>query len=146
MTPEGAWATYFLDNHHIPRHLSRWIECSLCDNPVGIAKAAATILLTVRGTPVLYYGQEIGMVNHENIPTEKMRDRVTIEQKGVSASRDGIRTPMQWDDSIHAGFSFGKDVEPWLPVNDNYKQVNVAREFQDRDSILNFYRTHLGSL
>ena len=140
MTPEGAWAVYFLDNHDIPRHLSRWVECSLCDNPVGIAKAAATILMTVRGTPVLYYGQEIGMVDHENIPSEKMRDRVTIDQQGESASRDGIRTPMQWNDSVNAGFSLGKDVEPWLPVNENYQEINVKTEFEDSDSILNFYK------
>ena len=140
MTPKGAWAVYFLDNHDIPRHLSRWVDCSLCDNPVGIAKAAATILMTVKGTPVLYYGQEIGMTNHENIPSEKMRDRVTIDQEGESASRDGIRTPMQWNDSVGAGFSFGKDVEPWLPVNENYQERNVEREFDDPDSILNFYK------
>ncbi len=54
MTPDDAWSVYFLDNHDLSRHLSRWVDCSLCDNPVGIAKAAATILLTVKGTPVLY--------------------------------------------------------------------------------------------
>ena len=140
MTPDDAWSVYFLDNHDIPRHLSRWVDCSLCDNPVGIAKAAATILLTVKGTPVLYYGQEIGMVDHEDIPTDKLRDRATIAHEGESASRDKIRTPMQWDDSVHAGFSFGKDVEPWLPVNNNYTKVNVAKEFEDKDSILNFYK------
>ena len=140
MTPDDAWSVYFLDNHDLSRHLSRWVDCSLCDNPVGIAKAAATILLTVKGTPVLYYGQEIGMVDYENIPSEKLRDRVTIAHEGESASRDGARTPMQWNDSVHAGFSFGKDVEPWLPVNDNYQEVNVATEFADQDSILNFYK------
>ena len=140
MTPDDAWSVYFLDNHDLSRHLSRWVDCSLCDNPVGIAKAAATILLTVRGTPVLYYGQEIGMVDKEDIPSEKLRDRATIVHEGESASRDKARTPMQWDDSVHAGFSFGKNVEPWLPVNDNYKEVNVAAEFEDKDSILNFYK------
>ena len=140
MTPDDAWSVYFLDNHDLNRHLSRWVDCSLCDNPVGIAKAAATILLTVKGTPVLYYGQEIGMVDHENIPSEKLCDRVTIVHEGESASRDKARTPMQWDNSVHAGFSFGKDVEPWLPVNDNYQEVNVATEFADKDSILNFYQ------
>ena len=140
MTPDDAWSVYFLDNHDLNRHLSRWVDCSLCDNPVGIAKAAATILLTVKGTPVLYYGQEIGMVDHENIPSDKLRDRVTIAHEGESASRDKARTPMQWDNSVHAGFSFGKDVEPWLPVNDNYQEVNVATEFADKDSILNFYQ------
>ncbi len=140
MTPDDAWSVYFLDNHDFSRHLSRWIDCSLCDNPVGIAKAAATILLTVKGTPVLYYGQEIGMVDHENIPAQKLRDRVSIKQEGESASRDKARTPMQWNDSVQAGFSFGRDVEPWLPVNDNYAKVNVATEFKDPDSILNFYK------
>ena len=140
MTPDGAWSVYFLDNHDISRHLSRWVDCSLCDNPVGIAKAAATILLTVKGTPVLYYGQEIGMVDHDRIPFEKMRDRVSIAHEGESASRDGLRTPMQWNNSPHAGFSLGKDVEPWLPVNENYQEVNVAAEFADKNSILNFYK------
>ena len=140
MTPDDEWSVYFLDNHDLSRHLSRWVDCSLCDNPIGIAKAAATILLTVRGTPVLYYGQEIGMTDHENIPSNKLRDRVTIVHEGESASRDKARTPMQWDDSSSAGFSFGKDVESWLPINDNYKEVNVAAEFEDKDSILNFYK------
>ena len=140
MTPDGAWSVYFLDNHDLNRHLSRWVDCSLCENPQAIAKAAATILLTVKGTPVLYYGQEIGMTDFEKIPSEKLRDRATIEHEGESASRDPARTPMQWDDSVNAGFSFGKDAEPWLPVNNNYHQVNVAKEFIDQNSILNFYK------
>ena len=140
MTPNGAWSVYFLDNHDLSRHLSRWVDCSLCKNPTAIAKAAATILLTVKGTPVLYYGQEIGMIDHENIPADKLRDRATIVHQGESASRDKARTPMQWDDSPQAGFSFGKDVEPWLPVNNNYTKVNVAKEFDDKNSILNFYK------
>jgi alpha-glucosidase len=145
LTPAGASPTYFLDNHDIPRHLSRWIECSLCTNPKAIAKAAATILLTVRGTPLLYYGQEIGMVNHLNIPPDKARDKaVANPQSGESVpSRDGARTPMQWDDSAQAGFSFGKDVEPWLPVNENYLDVNVENKLKQNDSILNFYKSLL---
>lgn len=145
LTPAGASPTYFLDNHDIPRHLSRWIECSLCTNPKAIAKAAATILLTVRGTPLLYYGQEVGMVNHLNIPPEKARDKaVANPQSGESVpSRDGARTPMQWDDSAQAGFSFGKDVEPWLPVNENYLDVNVENKLKQDDSIFNFYKSLL---
>lgn len=145
ITPPGAWPAYFLDNHDIPRHLSRWIECSLCTNPKAIAKAAATILLTVRGTPVLYYGQEIGMVNHLTIPPEKARDKaVANPDSGESVtSRDGARTPMQWDDSAQAGFSFGQNVEPWLPVNENYLEVNVEKELSENDSILNFHRALL---
>ena len=141
ITPKNCCPTYFLDNHDIPRHLSRWIECSLCTNPKAIAQAAATILLTVRGTPVLYYGQEIGMVDYTNIPLEKRRDLAIVkgEDGELPPARDGSRTPMQWDDSINAGFSFGKDVEPYLPVNQNYKEVNVERELAEADSILNFY-------
>ena len=141
ITPKGCCPTYFLDNHDLPRHLSRWIECSLCTNPKAIAQAAATILLTVRGTPVLYYGQEIGMVDYVDMPPEKRRDLAVVkgEDGELPPPRDGSRTPMQWDDSIHAGFSFGKDVEPYLPVNDNYKEVNVARQLAEDDSVLNFY-------
>ena len=142
VTPEGAWPCYFLDNHDIPRHLSRWVECSLCVDPQAIAKAAATLLLTVRGTPLLYYGQELGMVDNTDIPEDKLQDKaVTKSDEGETPPpRDGARTPMQWDDSAHAGFSFGKDVEPWLPVHENYSEVNVQQELQDPDSILNFYR------
>ncbi len=142
ITPQAAWASYFLDNHDIPRHLSRWVECSLCTNQLGIAQAAAAILLTVRGTPILYYGQEIGMVDNEDIPREKIQDKIVIrsETEELPETRDGARTPMQWNDSFNAGFSFGKNVEPWLPVHQNYTEVNVARELKDPDSILNFYR------
>ncbi|MGV2828849.1 alpha-glucosidase [Myxosarcina sp. GI1(2024)] len=142
VTPQGAWPSYFLDNHDIPRHLSRWIECSLCTNPLGIAQAAAAILLTVRGTPFIYYGQEIGMVDNLDIPPEKIRDGAIIKSETgeLPPPRDGARTPMQWDDTVNAGFSFGKVVEPWLPVHQNYKDVNVANQLGDKDSILNFYR------
>ncbi|MGJ3253931.1 MAG: alpha-amylase family glycosyl hydrolase, partial [Elainellaceae cyanobacterium] len=142
MTPANACPTYFLDNHDIPRHLSRWVECSLCVDTVAIAKAAATLLLTVRGTPILYYGQELGMVDNTDIPPEKRRDQAIVlsETGEVPPPRDGARTPMQWDDSAHAGFSFGKDIEPWLPVHENYHEINVKAEFADDDSILNFYR------
>ena len=142
VTPEGAWPCYFLDNHDIPRHLSRWVECSLCVDPQAIAKAAATLLLTVRGTPLLYYGQELGMVDNTDIPEDKLQDKaVTQSDEGdTPPPRDGARTPMQWDDSAQAGFSFGKAVESWLPVHENYPEVNVQQELQEPDSILNFYR------
>jgi alpha-glucosidase len=142
LTPSNAWPCYFLDNHDIPRHLSRWIECSLCVNSEAIAKAAATLLLTLRGTPFLYYGQELGMVDHPHIPDDKIQDRAVVKSDigETPPPRDGARTPMQWDDSPQAGFSFGKDVEPWLPVHPNYQQLNVNAALQDPDSTLNFYR------
>lgn len=141
-TPPGAWPSYFLDNHDIPRHLSRWIECSLCVDSVAIAKAAATLLLTVRGTPFLYYGQELGMVDHTDIPEDQLQDRAVVKSETgeTPPPRDGARTPMQWDDSPHAGFSFGEVVKPWLPVHPNYTEVNVQQALQDPDSIWNFYR------
>jgi alpha-glucosidase len=145
VTPADHSPAYFLNNHDLPRHLSRWIECSLCTNPVGLAKAAATILLTVRGTPILYYGEEIGMVNNTEIPPEKSKDKVVerSEDEDLIPVRDGSRTPMQWDNTVQAGFSFGKDVEPWLPVHNNYPEVNVEKELDDAYSILNFYRALL---
>ncbi|MGK7940847.1 MAG: alpha-glucosidase [Crocosphaera sp.] len=142
VTPKTAWPTYFLDNHDIPRHLSRWVDCSLCTNVLGIAQAAATILLTVRGTPFLYYGQEIGMVDNLEIPEDKIKDQVIVksESEESPSSRDGARTPMQWNDSVSAGFSFGQEVEPWLPVHKNYTEKNVVQQLSDPNSLLNFYR------
>ncbi|QDZ39895.1 alpha-glucosidase [Euhalothece natronophila Z-M001] len=142
LTPKDCWQVYFLNNHDLPRHLSRWSECSLCFDTIAIAQAAATILLTVRGTPILYYGEELGMMNHENIPIEQVRDKAAISclDEECLPSRDGTRTPMQWDDSSQAGFSFGKDVTPWLPVHENYEYVNVKTELAEETSILNFYR------
>ena len=138
----SAWPCYFLDNHDIPRHLSRWIECSLCVDSEAIAKAAATLLLTVRGTPLLYYGQELGMVDNIDIPDDKRQDRAVVQSdtEETPSSRDGARTPMQWDRSAHAGFSFGQTVDPWLPVHENYLEVNVETALQQPGSILNFYR------
>lgn len=138
----GTWPTYFLDNHDIPRHLSRWVECSLCVDSTAIAKAAATLLLTIRGTPILYYGQELGMEDNIHIPVDKLQDRAIVKSETgeTPPPRDGARTPMQWDDSPQAGFSFGKDIEPWLPVHPNYPKVNVKSTISIPDSILNFYR------
>lgn len=139
VTPPWGWPCYFLDNHDIPRHLSRWIECSLCVDSVAIAKAAATLLLTVRGTPILYYGQELGMVDNPDIPPDRLRDQA-IHASSDAPPRDGARTPMQWDESPQAGFSGGKDTQPWLPVHPNYGVLNVEKSLADPHSILNFYR------
>lgn len=141
LVPAEAWPTHFLDNHDLPRHLSRWIDCSLCTDSAALAKAAATLLLTVRGTPVLYYGQELGMEDYSDIPPEQQKDTASSpDQKDGQSSRDGARTPMQWDGSAHAGFSFGQEVEPWLPVHSNAVDLNVEAEWQDPNSVLNFYR------
>ncbi len=91
---------------------------------------------------MLYYGQELGMVDFEDIPPEKQQDNAiaTSATGETPPHRDGARTPMQWDDSVHAGFSFGKAVEPWLPVHPNYKDINVEAAQANPDSIWHFYR------
>ena len=142
LTKETDWPCYFLDNHDVPRHLSRWIECSLCIDSSTIAKAAAALLLTVRGTPLMYYGQELGMEDHDDIPEDRLQDGALAQcnSQECPPPRDGARTPMQWDSSPQAGFSFGENIEPWLPVHPNYQELNVQNSLEDPDSILNFYR------
>jgi alpha-glucosidase len=144
LTPAGAWPTYFLDNHDIPRHLSRWNTNGTLDAD-QLARAAATLLLTLRGTPVLYYGQELGMVDHPAIPPDRLRDAVfaIAEDQPPPETRDAVRTPMQWHAGLHAGFSDNPEADLWLPINDNYSGVNVASQLADPGSVLNFYRSLL---
>lgn len=124
-----GWPNWVLGNHDQSRIATR----------IGpqYARMAQMLLLTLRGTPTCYYGDEIGMEDVE-IPFEKMQDPAGLQQPGVKgASRDPERTPMQWDDSENAGFS---DVEPWLPLAPNYREVNVAKQDQDHGSFLNYFR------
>jgi alpha-glucosidase len=94
------------------------------------------LLLTLRGTPTLYYGDEIGM-QQVAIAPEQVRDPFEKSVPGIGVGRDGCRTPMQWDSSAHAGFSTAK---PWLPLADDFVQENVANLTQDVQSILSLYR------
>jgi oligo-1,6-glucosidase len=107
----------------------------------------------MRGTPYIYYGDEIGMTNIDFDSISQYKDIAAINgyKKALSEgqdmelfmkklnflSRDNGRTPMQWNDSINAGFSIGK---PWLPVNENYKTINVASQEKDPNSILNYFK------
>jgi alpha-glucosidase len=126
--PRGGWPNWVLGNHDNPRLVSR----------VGQAQArvAAMLLLTLRGTPTLYYGDEIGMANVP-IAADRVRDPFERNVPGQGLGRDPCRTPMQWDGSLHAGFTGG---EPWLPVADDYAKVNVAAEDRDPTSDLFLYR------
>ena len=144
--PAPMQPTYVLENHDRSRTLDR----------VGgdRAKAAvlAVILLTVRGVPTLYMGQEIGMSN-TYIPLDRALDpvasrffkwipEVANRRLAERLNRDEVRTPMQWDDTPHAGFC-PAPVRPWLPVNPDYPSVNVAVERSRPDSLLNLYRSLL---
>jgi alpha-glucosidase len=94
------------------------------------------LLLTLRGTPTMYYGDEIGM-HDVAIPPERVQDPFEKNVPGMGLGRDPQRTPMQWDDSPGAGFS---SAQPWLPLADDYRTVNVAQLRKDPRSILSLYR------
>ncbi len=124
--PQGGWPNWVLGNHDQDRIAS--------ENRAGEAKTrlAHMLLLTLRGTPTLYYGDEIGMPNVD-IPPDKYQDPMALNELGVGRSRDLERTPMQWDETPYAGFS---TVEPWLPVAADYNIRNVKAQERAPDSIL----------
>jgi alpha-glucosidase len=126
--PPDAWPNWVLGNHDQPRIATR----------IGKeqAKIAAILLLTLRGTPTIYYGDELGMENVP-MPFNEIQDPQGINMPGKDLSRDPSRTPMQWDDSAYAGFTVSK---PWLRLSEDYKQVNVKAQLADPDSCLCFYR------
>lgn len=129
--PDDAWPNYVMGNHDEPRLASRLGE--------GRARQVAMILLTLRGTPTLYYGDELGMID-EPIPVELQKDPFGLRVLGLT--RDPNRTPMQWNDSPNAGFS-ADGVETWLPLGREFPAVNVSKELDDPVSMLNLYRTLL---
>ncbi|HZT97354.1 MAG TPA: alpha-amylase family glycosyl hydrolase, partial [Chloroflexota bacterium] len=129
--PTGVWPSPVIDNHDNHRSFSRWDKPGL---GTGRAKVAAMLLLTLRGTPYLYYGQEIGMHDVE-IRSGQLRDPAA---NGIVAkSRDPERTPMQWTPGSNAGFS---RAQPWLPVAPDSTSVNVETESADPTSVLTLYR------
>jgi alpha-glucosidase len=133
--PEGGWPNWVLGNHDQCRIASR----------VGLSQArvAAMILLTLRGTPTIYYGEEIGMVDVP-IPDEEVLDPMGLNMPGKHLSRDPARTPMQWNAEKNAGFS---DSKPWLRLDKTYTRNNVETQKSNEFSLLNFYRNliHLRS-
>lgn len=130
--PPGGWPCYTLSNHDISRHLSRYGG----RYPKARAKVAAAMLLTLRGTPFLYQGEEIGMQNGK-IPYAQIQDPPGKRYYPFYKGRDPVRTPIPWDDSEGGGFTSGK---PWLPLNPDYRQVNVAIQRDDPTSVFSFYR------
>ncbi len=126
--PVGSWPNWVLSNHDKPRIASR----------VGLSQAriAAMLLLTLRGTPTIYYGDEIGMTDVP-IPVDEIVDPQGLNMPALNISRDPSRTPMQWEPGINAGFSASK---PWLRLPYNAARVNVEKQKSDTHSMLSFYR------
>jgi len=131
--PEGAWPCWVLSNHDQPRHISRWGSGALGE---ARAKVAAALLLTLRGTPFLYYGEELGL-RQGHIPRAEIVDPPGKRYWPFYKGRDGARTPMQWNAGPNAGFGLGK---PWMRLSRDADRINVEREQSEPDSLLNLYR------
>jgi alpha-glucosidase len=135
----GGWPVYVLSNHDIVRSYVRYGDGKHND---AIAKLMASLYLTLRGTPIMYYGEEIGMTNNDPKRKEDVKDPIGKLGWPREKGRDGERTPMQWNSTKNAGFSTAK---PWLPVPPSYATHNVAVELKNPTSILQTYR-HLLAL
>ena len=145
-----GWNSLFLDNHDLPRIVSRWGDDGAYR--VQSAKLLATMLHGMQGTPYVYQGEELGMTN-VRLPVEDYQDveirnfyqrrlgegypEEEILNSIYAKGRDNARTPMQWDDSPNAGFTAGT---PWLKVNPNYTAINARAELADPDSVFHYYR------
>jgi len=130
--PEGAWPNNVLGNHDEKRLISRY-------GP-DAARVAAMMLLTLRGTPTIYYGDELG-ITETYIPPELQQDPWGRNLPG--AGRDGCRTPMQWDKSPHAGFSPPVAATTWLPLTEDWQSQNVEVQLNESGSLLSLYRALL---
>jgi oligo-1,6-glucosidase len=147
-----GWLSIYLSNHDQARMVNRFGNAQPAYKEVS-AKMLNTFILSMKGTPFTYYGDELGMTNNDFKEIEEYRDIATLngykilKAKGGNIalylktmnllSRDNGRTPMQWDASKNSGFSA---VKPWLPVNKNYKTVNVAHQEKDANSVLNHFK------
>ena len=144
-----AWNMLYIENHDHPRIISRYGSEEFREES---GKALAASYLFQQGTPFIYQGQEIGMLNWRPEDPEMYEDvqtRYTYAHSNLNkspevrlkkmwrSSRDSARTPVQWDDSENAGFTTGK---PWFYVNQNYKEINATKQEADPNSLLNFYR------
>jgi alpha-glucosidase len=133
----SGWPTFVISNHDLVRSYDRYGDGRHNDE---IAKLMAGLYLTLRGTPIMYYGEEIGMKTTPPTRKEDVKDPIGRRGWPEEKGRDGERTPMQWDDRKNAGFTTGT---PWLPVPPTYKTHNVAAELKDPNSVLVFYQNVL---
>ncbi len=150
-TANNGWYPSFFENHDQPRGVNHFFPENA--DPVKAAKSLGTILLTMRGTPFIYQGQELGMTNYEWKNIDEIDDIQTKGQYELALkegftpdkamkfvrffTRDNARTPMQWTAGKNAGFTSGTS---WLPVNPNYITVNAQSESADEDSVLSWYK------
>ncbi|NRB53320.1 MAG: alpha-glucosidase [Saprospiraceae bacterium] len=148
---DKGWINIVLDNHDFPRMVSRYGNDGLYRKES--AKLLATMLLTLRGTPCIYQGSEIGMINvafdsldeYDDVEVVNMvrewreagKDPSPLLPAVQQQGRDNARTPMQWDDSVHAGFTSGT---PWLKLNPSYQTINVTEALADPTSIFYYYK------
>ncbi|WP_138495094.1 glycoside hydrolase family 13 protein [Paenibacillus pinistramenti] len=149
---EQGWNSLYLNNHDQPRMVSRFGDDG--QYRVQSAKMLATLLHTLKGTPYIYQGEEIGMTNvrfeslddyrdieihnmYREKVTEGGEDHDTILQAIYTKGRDNARTPMQWSSEPNGGFTTGT---PWIKVNPNHKEINVEQAMQDPDSIFHYYK------
>ena len=144
-----GWQAPFWENHDIPRSLSKYFGNRSYEN----ATLLAGILLFLRGTPFIFQGQEIGMINNERKNIDEFKDISTkgqysqIKMAGFSEeeaikicnrkSRDNARTPIPWNDGKYGGFS---ENEPWIKMNENYKTINVEKDMKEKKSVFKFYK------
>ncbi|WP_206912052.1 alpha-glucosidase [Enterococcus sp. DIV0840] len=145
---DNGWNALYLENHDTHRSVSVYGD----DSPEA-AKALATVLLLLKGTPFIYQGQEVGMTNYPFSSIEEInaadtihfyqtlleQGRMTTEALAIAVnwSRDHSRTPFQWEDALHGGFS---TTEPWLNVNENYRMINAAQKDLESSSIFHHYQ------
>ena len=151
---DKGWYNVFLDNHDFPRMVSRFGNDK--EHRIASAKLLATMLLTLRGTPCLYQGSEIGMTNVAYSKLEdyddiwarnyiqeeraKGKDDATLLSEMRTGSRDNARTPIQWSNDKYGGFS---EATPWIDSNPNHQSINVKQCLEDPNSILQFYKNLL---
>lgn len=146
---QKGWNSLFWNNHDLPRIVSRWGDDG--EYREASAKMLATLLHGMQGTPYIYQGEELGMTNVRFVP-EDYKDIESLNmyrersgkypQEEVLASlraksRDNARTPMQWTDGENAGFS---EAEPWIKVNDNYREINAQEQLQNETSVFRYYQ------
>jgi len=131
--PEGAWPAYTLSNHDVTRAISRYNNDGQGDRK---ARLLMMLLLTLRGTPFIYYGEEVGM-KEAKLSRKELKDPVGLKWYPFHRGRDGCRTPMQWNTDKNGGFTAA---EPWLPVGPEHEKYNVRTQQNDPASLLNLTR------